>query len=185
MNDLPEPSTLIALLMAAALLLWCVRRRRVVRSEAVAVAERLDTQLGWSPQATRILRGHERVAFGVLSAAFPECLILAQVPIARFISVPRKNSRVEWMRRLGSQCVDFAICDQSSRVVGVVEVRPSALALADGLARRVERVTRALEAVRIPVHVWDEGALPTPAAARSSITARWDPPASHGAEAGG
>lgn len=175
MIDNLDPMTMTGLLMAATTLLWCVRRRRIERTQAAAVAERLDTQLGWSPEATRILRGPERAAFGVLTAALPDCLILAQVPVARFVKVPRRNSRVEWMRRLGSQCVDFAICDQSSRVIGVVEIRPPVSSMGDLLAKRVDRVERALEALSIPVHVWDESALPSPESARSSITTRWAP----------
>ena len=173
MIDGPDTATLSALLICATTLLWGVRRRRIDRSQAAVVAGGLDTQLGWSPRATRVLRGPERAAFSVLSVALPECLVLAQVPVARFVAVPRSNSRVEWMRRLGSQCVDFVICDQSSRVISVVEIRPPISSMGDPRVRRVDRIERALDALSIPVHVWDENELPSPEAARSSITTRW------------
>ena len=56
--------------------------------------------------------------------ALPGYMILAQVPLARFLNVPKRNSYAEWMRRLGNQCVDFVVCDVTSQVVAVVEVRP-------------------------------------------------------------
>ena len=66
----------------------------------------------------------ERLAFSTLKLALPGYLILAQVPLARFLTVPKRNSYAEWMRRLGNQCVDFVVCDVTSQVVAVVEVRP-------------------------------------------------------------
>ena len=96
-------------------------------------------------------------------------MILAQVPIARFLNVPKRNSYAEWMRRLGSQCVDFVICDVTSQVVGVVEIRPPMEQIGEKLRARLDRVGRVLEAANIPVHVWNEERLPTIEAARDKI----------------
>ena len=101
--------------------------------------ERLDTLAGWPPEPTRILRSSERLAFSTLKLALPGYLILAQVPLARFLSVPKRNSYAEWMRRLGNQCVDFVVCDVTSQVVAVVEVRPPM----DHLDDKVKRPPRA------------------------------------------
>jgi hypothetical protein len=51
-------------------------------------AERMDTLAAWPPEATRVLRSSERVAFSTLKLALPGYMILAQVPIARFLNVP-------------------------------------------------------------------------------------------------
>ena len=131
--------------------------------------ERLDTLAGWPPEPTRILRSSERLAFSTLKLALPGYLILAQVPLARFLSVPKRNSYAEWMRRLGNQCVDFVVCDVTSQVVAVVEVRPPMEHLDDKVKVRLERVARALKAAKIPLHVWNEEKLPTIEAAREKL----------------
>ena len=51
-------------------------------------------------------------------------MILAQVPLARFLNVPKRNSYADGCAALGNQCVDFVVCDVTSQVIAVVEVRP-------------------------------------------------------------
>ena len=113
---------MVALLCALPIVWWLARQSPPPRQEPTG--ERLDTLAGWPPEPTRILRSSERLAFSTLKLALPGYLILAQVPLARFLSVPKRNSYAEWMRRLGNQCVDFVVCDVTSQVVAVVEVRP-------------------------------------------------------------
>ena len=91
------------------------------------------------------------------------------MPLARFLSVPKRNSYAEWMRRLGNQCVDFVVCDVTSQVVAVVEVRPPIEQLDDKVRVRLDRVARALKAAKIPLHVWNEEKLPTIEAAREKL----------------
>ena len=161
---------IFATVIAIAVLVWWWRRGRSAAAEAQAdPADRLDTLIGWPPEATRILRNSERLAYSTLKLALPGYMILAQVPISRFINVPKRNSYAEWMRRLGSQCVDFAVCDVTSQVVAVIDVRPPDSQISDRLRRRLDRVARALKAVNIPLHVWNEETLPSVEAARASI----------------
>jgi hypothetical protein len=150
----------IALVAVLALAWWLLRRRG--RSEVeIAASDRSDTLAGWPPATTQILRTSERIAYSTLRLALPGYMILAQVPIARFITVPKRNSYAEWMRRLGSQCVDLVVCDVTSQVVAVVEIRPSNAQLTDAVRRRLARVSRVLEAVGIPLHVWNQDSLPS------------------------
>ncbi|HEY4958007.1 MAG TPA: DUF2726 domain-containing protein, partial [Caldimonas sp.] len=160
--------SVIALLCALPLVWWLAQRQNPsVRPETPA--ERLDTLAGWPPEPTRILRSSERLAFSTLKLALPGYLILAQVPLARFLTVPKRNSYAEWMRRLGNQCIDFVVCDVTSQVVAVVEVRPPTDQLDEKVRVRLERVARALKAAKIPLHVWNEEKLPTIEAAREKI----------------
>jgi hypothetical protein len=160
--------SVIALLCALPLVWWLARRQGTSqRSEAPE--DRLDTLAAWPPEPTRILRSQERLAFSTLKLALPGYMILAQVPIARFINVPKRNSYAEWMRRLGSQCVDFVICDVTSQVVAVVEIRPPVEQLGDKLQVRLDRLARVLKSANIPIHVWNEERLPTIEAAREKI----------------
>jgi hypothetical protein len=161
---------IVGVAVAAFLLLaWVASRRRPRQTDSVLAGDRVDTVIGWPPEATRILRTSERLAFSTLKLALPGYMILAQVPIARFINVPKRNSYAEWMRRLGSQCVDFVVCDVTSQVVAVIEVRPPAAQISDKLRRRHDRMSRTLAAVGITVHVWTDGELPSIEAVRASI----------------
>jgi hypothetical protein len=160
--------SVVALLCALPLVWWLARKQGpTIRPEMPA--ERLDTLAGWPPEPTRILRSSERLAFSTLKLALPGYLILAQVPLARFLTVPKRNSYAEWMRRLGNQCVDFVVCDVTSQVIAVVEVRPPIDLLDEKVRVRLDRVARALKAARIPLHVWNEEKLPSIEAAREKL----------------
>src|SRR5947209_10318000 len=160
--------SVIALLCALPLVWWLARLQGPPPRPDMP-GERLDTLAGWPPEPTRILRSSERLAFSTLKLALPGYLILAQVPLARFLSVPKRNSYAEWMRRLGNQCVDFVVCDVTSQVVAVVEVRPPLEQLDEKVKVRLERVARSLKAAKIPLHVWNEEKLPTIEAAREKL----------------
>lgn len=131
--------------------------------------EELDTVASWEPSATRLLAGPEREAYQTLRTALPEHMILAQVPLARFIKVPTRNSYAEWMRRVGGLCADIVVCDATSQVIAVVEVRNPIGRDKERAQRRHARMDRVLEAAGIPVHVWLVGALPGPAVARETV----------------
>ncbi len=131
--------------------------------------EQLDTLMDWEPLSTRVLTTSERDAHHVLRKALPDHMVLAQVPVARFIKVPTRNSYSEWLRRVGSLCADLVVCDASSQVVAVVEVRQPLSRENERAQRRHARMDRVLQGARIPVHVWLEGALPGPVVAREAI----------------
>ena len=150
-------------------ILWWLLRRQNAGERPEQPAERLDTLVAWPPEATRILRSAERLAYSTLKLALPGYMILAQVPIARFLNVPKRNSYAEWMRRLGSQCVDFVVCDVTSQVIAVVEIRPPVEQISEKIRARLDRVSRVLEAAQIPLHVWNEERLPSIEAARAKI----------------
>jgi hypothetical protein len=131
--------------------------------------DRLDTVGGWPPQATRILTTAERLAHEVLIRALPEYLVLAQVPLARFLKVPTRNSYVEWLRRLGNQCADLVVCDKATQVIAVVDVQAPTERSSERARKRLNRMARVLKAAQIPLHVWTEGALPSIEAARATL----------------
>lgn len=134
-----------------------------------AMYDNLDTVADWEPVATRVLTVPEREAYAILRKALPEHIILAQVPLARFVKVPTRNSYSEWLRRAGSLCADLVVCDISSQVIAVIEVRQPASKEKERSQRRHVRMDRVLTAARIPVHVWLEGALPGSVVAREAI----------------
>jgi Protein of unknown function (DUF2726) len=165
-----SPLQIALVLVVAALLLawWWLRRREADVQEQNA--ERIDTLVGWPPQATRVLTTQERIAYGTLSRALPEYMILAQVPLARFISVPKRNSYADWLRRLGYQCADFVVCDMAAQVIAVIEVQnaqPSERA-----RMRLSRMARTLKAAGIRLLTWTENNLPAAEAARDAVLPR-------------
>lgn len=162
---------LAALLLALALGLWWMRRRgtgdavesRPQRNEAI------DTVAGWPPEPTRVLTIAEKRAMKMLCSALPEYMVLAQVPLARFIRVPTRNSYTEWMRRVGQLCADLLVCDASSQVVAIVELRRPPGKDTERTRKRHERMDRVLRKAGIRVLVWNEEALPHPDAVREQV----------------
>ena len=132
-------------------------------------ADSLDTLLAWPPSATRVLAQSEREAYELLRTALPAHLVLAQVPLHRFIRVPTRNSYSEWMRRVGRQHADLVVCDHHSQVLAAVEVVSDDDAPGSRTQRRRDRMIRVLSAAQIPVHVWRASALPSANAAREAI----------------
>lgn len=155
---------------AAVALRW--RSRQAVADEPAAPRklEVLDTIAAWPPEVTRLLTRGERAAYDVLIKALPECLIFSQVPLTRFVKVPRRNSYAEWLTRVGHLSTDFLICDRASLVIGAVALQGAQES--EGAARRRARMTRVLKAAGIKVFIWREVAIPTPEKAREQIVQR-------------
>lgn len=155
-------------------IVWLVRRGRVAANPEAESAKRgreeVDTVAGWPPEVTRLLTSGERSAHETLIKALPECLVFAQVPLARFIKVPRRHSYTEWLTRVGHLCADFVICDRASLVIGVVLLQT--MRDSERADRRRARMSRVLKAGGVKVFVWREESVPTPENARDQITQR-------------
>src|SRR5438552_3454032 len=151
---------MVPLLLAVAVVLavlaggWALRRRAAQQRGDNRPADNLDTVAAWPPQATRVLTTVERETYDRLRAALPAHMILAQVPLARFIKVPTRNSYAEWLRRAGHLSADLVICDRHSQVIAVVEVQATDEVLSERAQKRRQRLARVLKAAQIPVHVW-------------------------------
>ncbi|HJV61760.1 MAG TPA: DUF2726 domain-containing protein [Albitalea sp.] len=158
----------VVFLLALALVWWGVRSRAARRSDPHP-GDNLDTVAGWPPQATRVLTSAERQAYDLVRSALPAHMVLAQVPLQRFLKVPTRNSYAEWLRRVGQLSVDLLVCDRHSQVIAAIEVQagdepPSGRAL-----RRRDRLLKVLKAAEIPTHVWSGSKLPTVEAVREAI----------------
>ncbi|MBC7995768.1 MAG: DUF2726 domain-containing protein [Rhizobacter sp.] len=161
-------------LVVVAGLVWMWWRRRAPSQDTskrgkVKGAEGLDTLMSWHPQATRIMTTPERKAYASLRAGLPEHIILAQVPLARFLKVPTRHSYSEWLRRVGVMCADLVVCDSVSQVIAVVDIRAPEAQENERARQRHARMDRVLKAAEIPLHVWREDALPNAVGARNAI----------------
>lgn len=154
-----DSTAIAALLISALLLSWLVARRRSSGHARKAVDANLDTVQAWPPQAVRVLTLPERRAHDMLRKALPGHLVLAQVPLARFISVPTRHAYSDWLTRVGRLSADLLVCDHSSRVIAAIDIRG-----ADESARsqkRHARMAEVLHAASIAVHSWQADALPS------------------------
>jgi hypothetical protein len=154
--DLPS---IAALLVSALLLMLLWIRRRAGQTSRKPDEDALDTVVDWPPQAVRVLTLAERKAYDLVRRATPGRLVLAQVPLARFITVPTTHSYSEWLNRAGRLSIDLLVCDQSSRVVAAIDIRS-----AEDSPRTRKRHARMGEVLRkagVVVHEWDANALPS------------------------
>jgi hypothetical protein len=101
----------------------------------------------------------ERQAYETLKRALPGHVILAQVPLSRFISVPTRNPYQLWLQRAGRLAVDLLVCDFSSRAIAAVEVRTAEES--QRAAKRHRRLAEVLRAAGVTVHEWNEDDLPS------------------------
>jgi hypothetical protein len=101
-------------------------------------------------------------------------MVLAQVPLARFVRVPTRHSYTDWMHRAGQLSADLMLCDAGSRVMAVVDIRSEGESARS--RRRHERLARVMTAAGIKVHTWREGDLPGLSEVRSTISASLLPP---------
>jgi len=159
----------IAVVLVLALAWW--RQQQGSKADAepsrAPKQDALDTVAAWPPEATRVLSGHERDAHQALIAALPECLVLAQVPLARFLKVPRRHSYIEWLTRAGHLCADLLVCDRSSQALAVVIIRSRHDS--ERGAKRNERIKKVLNAAKLKVLFWNEGVIPDADTIRNAL----------------
>ena len=163
-----DPIAALALCSAMLLLGLLLRQRRpAARREVSPRREALDTVQDWPPQATRVLTVAERRAHELLRSALPGMLVLAQVPLSRFLHVPTRHSYVDWMQRVGGLSADLLVCNADSRVLAVIDIRGPVQT--ERSHRRHERMARVLKAAGIEVLVWGEEHLPTASQLRAVL----------------
>ncbi len=149
------------------------RPARNTRRDAV------DTVTGWPPESARVMTIAERQSYELLRRALPGFMVLAQVPLARFIRVPTRNAYGDWLQRVGSLSADLLLCDAGSRVLAVIDIR--AVQETERSRKRHDRLAKVLKAAGIRVHVWREGDLPTLAEVRTVLGAELGSPAANDA----
>lgn len=164
-----DPTSVVALTAALILLLSFVfMRKRPTKSRARSERQdALDTVASWQPEAARVLTASERKAFETVRKALPGQVVLAQVPLSRFLKVPTRNSYSQWLSRVGHLNADLVVCDAGSQVLAVIDIRPTNQS-ARGRHRH-ERMSRVLRAAGINVLIWSETHLPSLSEVRSQM----------------
>lgn len=152
-----DPTSVLAL-VAALLLMVTVVFMRKRRDAARRPARRPPAArpAGFSPQAVRVLTHAERQSHQLLSQAMPGSLVLAQVPLTRFLRV--QSDPDAWLQQVGALSADLVLCDGGSRVLVVVSVRSTQAS--EKSRRRHDLMMRLLKHAGVKVLSWKEDQLP-------------------------
>ena len=152
---------LLALILAVVTAAYMLRRQTSSDTDrnSPSAPNGLDTLVAWPPESMRVLNPAERTAHDLLARALPNHMIFAQLPLSRFVKVESRYPYAQWLRRVGSHCVDLVVADPLSRVIAVIEV--DALNAPRKSSARHQDVTRVLKHLEIPLYEWREGELPS------------------------
>jgi Protein of unknown function (DUF2726) len=166
MNTLATWVWLLAavVIIALALAVWFIwlRSAPVVRSGK----QRSFRLEDWQPRTMRPLTPSELRVLMLLRKALPECLLLPQIALARFLSVAQNRSYNQWFGSVGRRCVDFLICSEQGDVLGVIQLNSSKLKTnSEGTQRKI----KALEMAQIPVWQFSKDDLPDTRAIREMV----------------
>ncbi len=108
---------IVVLVLAVLVLAWMLTRGR----GAVKNGEAVDLDQ-WQPRTIKPLTKVELKAYARLKSIAPECVVLPQVSLSRFIKVKSSLPYGPWFYSVGRRCVDFLICSDKGDVLGVVEL---------------------------------------------------------------
>jgi Protein of unknown function (DUF2726) len=161
------PALVVAILLLATMLM--MRRRRGMPTRATVRRDHLDSVADWPPTSVRVMTVAERQSYELLRKALPGMMVLAQVPLSRFIRVPTRHSYSEWMQRVGSLSADLVLCDSGSKVLAVVDVR--SVGETDRARKRHDRLARVLKQAGVKVYTWREDEVPSMAQLRALVGA--------------
>jgi hypothetical protein len=169
---MPLTSITGALLLSLAMLLLSavclVVFRRWLRSR-VAADDAPDIAGPWPFFQKRPLTPVEQVLYFRLVATLPECMVLAQVPLSRFLGVSPGHNFQAWMNRINRMSVDYLVCLKDATIVAAIELDDQTHARSD---RKVadEKKSKALADAGIVLIRWQAGSLPDEAAIRAAFT---------------
>jgi Protein of unknown function (DUF2726) len=108
---------IVVLVLAVLVLAWVLMRGR----GAVKGGKAADLD-SWQPRTIKPLTKVELKAYVRLKGIAPDCVVLPQVSLSRFIKVKSSLPYGPWFYSVGRRCVDFLICSDKGDVLGVVEL---------------------------------------------------------------
>lgn len=123
------------------------------------MARRYSSDQPWPFAQNRPLTSVEQVLYYRLVQALPQYVVLAQVPMSRFLRVRKGRPFREWMNRIGQKSVDYLVCKPDFSIVAAIE-------LDDRSHDRIDRIeadltkNRALAGAGVPLVRWHVSALP-------------------------
>jgi hypothetical protein len=171
----PLPLAGVAIACLALTLAALSLRRRLRRPSGKAAArpparpEGRELVSRYQPSAVRVLSQSERQAFDLVRTALPGHLVMAQVPLVRYLRVQDKRVEEDWLRGLSMLSADILVCDSHSRPVLAVDILPPKLG--PRAQERHDRMRQLLEGVGVRVLIWQEGRMPAAEQAHAQLRA--------------
>jgi hypothetical protein len=162
---------IVAALLVLALVFWLRKKSGSPR------ADEDFSPADFRVRLTRPLTKNELKVLRLLQSALPECLLLPQVSLSRFMQVHENRSYHTWFHKVGRRCVDILICTSNGDVLGVVDLEDGASrsgdsankAASQGTARKVETLRRA----KVPIWRFDPNNLPSHDLLRDMVLEQW------------
>lgn len=109
----------------------------------------------WAISARPVFTAEERVLYRALTAALPQQIILAKLPLVRFCQPLEPLKSAYWYDVLQPLHVAFAVCAPNGRVLAAVDLQTPTN------QRQLQRKSAALEACRIRYVICQPSALPS------------------------
>jgi Protein of unknown function (DUF2726) len=157
----PAAAIALALIAVGVWLVW--QRAAPVVHTSKPRTFRLDD---WPPRTMRPLTPDELKVLKLLRKALPECLLLPQIALARFLSVAQNRSYNQWFGSVGRRCVDFLVCSEQGDVLGVIQLQSSK---PKPTSEGTQRKLKTLQMAQIPVWLITKDDLPDVQALRAMV----------------
>ena len=171
---LPAVIAGLLLVVAVVVLVWfVVQRSAPVLHSGRQRAFRMED---WQPRTMRPLTPTELHAFKHLRKALPECILMPQVALARFLNVTESRSYNLWFGSVGRRCVDFLVCSEQGDVLGAIQLQSSK---GKPTSEGTQRKLKALEMSQITVWMVAKDDLPDAAAMREMVMPALQAAAAH------
>ncbi|HLA35673.1 MAG TPA: DUF2726 domain-containing protein [Rhodocyclaceae bacterium] len=122
-------------------------------------ARRQAANAPWPFFAKKPLTAPEQILYHRLTAALPECIVLAQVQLSQVLGVEQGYGVREWNNHINRMSLDFLVCLQDFSIVAAIE-------LDDRTHERPDRIVadrkkeKALNDAEIELIRWRVGAIP-------------------------
>jgi hypothetical protein len=142
---------ILAGLAVAGVLAWLYLRRE----QPVAKPRDFNAD-DWQPRTMRPLTPTELRVLMHLREALPECLLMPQISLSRFLQVGQNRSYHQWFSGVGRRTIDFLVCSKQGDVLGAVQLSSSAKRDSEGTQRKLKTLALA----KIPVWQMKPGELP-------------------------
>jgi hypothetical protein len=143
--------TLAVLAIAAAL--WWTRSRPAMP----IIKPRGFHAEDWKPRTMRPLTKTELRVMMHLREALPDCLLMPQISLSRFLQVGHNRSYQHWFSAVGRRSVDFLVCSKQGDVLGAVMLLSAVKSDSSGTQRK----RKTLELARIPLWEMKASDLPS------------------------
>lgn len=161
--DVAAANLTLVVLVATAVAAWLVMK-----------PDPLGMDGTWPFEAKRLLSEEQAAIYKLLQEALPGMFVFPGVALGRMlyirqeISARESRRRLVWKRRLREKAVDFVVCDQSAKVLAVVDIAgPEGLRSASRSVQ-VEK-ERVLQSARVHVVYWSALEFTDVASIRKSV----------------